>query len=373
MVALGVEEELQVIDRATGALVSHRAGPVAGEAGFAGGITAELHQCAIETQSPVCATPCEVVRHLALLRGIAAARCQAQDQRIVAAGLHPFSTWCGQRLNRSPHYDALVDEYQQVARGALSFGLHIHLGMADDVQRVRVLNGLRPVLPVLLALSASAPFHEGVDTGLASWRHSLLDRYPRMGTPEAWPSPQAYWDHLRRLRQAGRVGPDAGMWEDARLHHRYPTVEVRICDQVPSLDRVWLMVALLQCEAIRLIEGGPDPDAPQLPSALINENRWLARRYGMSALLVDWEGEATLPVAAWLERWLAAVWPIARRLGIAQRLELGVARAIAEGDFASRQRQLQRACSSWAGFMSSLADLSLPDLPLPSRGRRRVA
>lgn len=343
IVTLGIEEELQVVD-AAGALAAHdfdRGGREVPDR--EGSSSREIHRCVIEVKTRVCSSPDQAVRALAVMRAVAARRAALQGQRVLAAALHPFSRWPEQALHDEPgvhpHYAHLLDEYGEVARAALTYGLHVHLGVSRPQWRMPVMNALRTWLPEVLALSASGPFFEGRDTGLQSWRHSQLDRYPRMGIPEVWPNEEAYWAHVHRLRRVGSIEPDQGLWEDLRLHHRYGTLEVRVCDATPSLDRVWLIVALLQAEVTtleaELAQGRP---LHPVPRSLLEDSKWRARRRGLAATVVDWATEREQPVRQRLAHWLARVHPAAQRLGFATRLAHAMEAALAEGSSADQQR-----------------------------------
>jgi carboxylate-amine ligase len=376
IVSLGVEDELQVVDAQTGALVPFDV-ESAGQPDGPGSITCEIHKCTVELQTPVCVSPDAIATSLSSLRRFARKHTASHGQNVLAAGLHPFSPWQSQAVyedaERYPTYAYLLHEYGEVARSALSFGLHVHLGLPDAKLRIPVMNALRSILPEVLALSVNAPFHEGRDTGLASWRHSVLGRYPRMGIPDIWPDEQTYFDHIDRLRRLGSIRPNQGMWDDLRLHHRYGTLEVRICDAVTSLERIWLIVALLQCEATILAEeaareglGVPEP------SVWIEENKWRARRYGLGASLVDCRRDEAVPTPVRYDRWLARLFPAAKKLGLWPRIELAVAATLSEGSEADRQRLWQSEGGSFESLVKSLVDASAePWIMHPSIGRTR--
>ena len=255
-----------------------------------------------------------------------------------------------------PKYGRLLIEYGDVARGALSFGLHVHLGLPEAAARMPVMNHLRERLPHVMALSASSPFCEGRDTGLDSWRASLLGRYPRTGIPDAWPDEASYLAHLARLRRTGGVEPDRGLWEDLRLHHRYSTLEVRIADAHPSLARVGLIVALLQAEAATLLTewragrlGSPEP------RALIEEYKWRARRRSLSTCFVDWRTDRERAVSELLDEWVARLRPAAQVLGYGHRLKKALHAALAEGTSADHQRRWRASGLDGNGIALALA------------------
>lgn len=379
IVTLGVEEELQVVDARTRALTAHDI-PLRklDLTDGGGGIGCEIHRCAIELQTPICSHADDVAVSLSVMRGIARKQAEEKGQAVFAAGLHPFSAWKQQALNddkdRYPHYAHLLNEYGDIARSAMSFGLHIHLGLPEAKLRMPVMNALRAVLPEVLALSASSPFHEGRDTGLACWRHSVLGQYPRMGIPETWPSEEAYFAHIARLRRVGSLEADQGMWDDLRLHHRYGTLEVRICDAVHSLERVWLITALLQCEAMTLAEEARRGRLREpMPRAFIVENKWRARRYGMNASLVDWQRDEAVPASERYGRWVARLLPAAMELGIWPRLELAVARALSQGSAADQQRTWHKESNSFESLVEILSDATAEPWTPPSRTTHRDA
>lgn len=313
-ITLGAEEELQVVDRQSGELVDHDKSDDGQEVRQGGTLTGEIHRCVIETQSVVCSDVSSLMQAMAGLRLRAFEQARPQGQTLVAAGVHPFSSWQHQRLydcpTQHPHYAHLLHEYQDVARGALSFGLHLHLGLNDSPFKMHVMNGLREVLPEVLALSASAPFFEGRDTGLCSWRHSLLGRYPRMGIPEVWRTEDDYWDHLQALRNTRCVEMHHGMWEDMRLHHVYRTIEVRIADSTPCLTRVRLMACLLQAQALMLHwEAEQGVERSFWSKACVEENKWRVRRHGMQAKVIDWNRHLEISMPERLARWVEQLQP----------------------------------------------------------------
>lgn len=344
-VTLGVEDELQVVDARSFALApfdverANKALPTG-----IGSFACELHKCTVELQTPICRMPDEIAASLSFLRAAAREQTASDGKCVLAAGLHPFSTWQSQPVHDDPAlystYAYLLGEYADLARSGVSFGLHVHLGLPDAKLRMPVMNALRSRLPDVLALSVNAPFHEGRDTGLASWRHSLLGRYPRMGIPDVWPDEQAYFEHIKRLRRWGSIRPNQGMWDDLRLHDRYGTLEVRICDAVHSIERVWLIAALLQCEATVLMDEAtrgilPEPE----PRVWIEENKWRVRRHGLNASLVDWPNDDVISTPTRFDRWLARIAPIAKTLDLWPRIERALTDALAEGTSADQQRR----------------------------------
>ena len=235
----------------------------------------------------------------------------------------------------------------------------MHLGVERSDLRVAVLNGLREVLPWVLALSVSSPFYESRDTGIASWRHAILDRMPRMGICEPLANERAHWDHVSRLRATNCLSPDMNVWGDIRLHHRYPTIEVRILDVMPRLSRNWLVATLLQLEAQKLAEEASAGETlTPLPRELINENKWRVRRKGLEAQIVDWRSDREMPVQDKLLAWLDSLQPYAKAQGLQRRLEGQLLQALSEGDSSTEQRAVYRG-AGYRGVLERLAEQTL--------------
>jgi len=357
MVTLGLEEEVQVVD-AHGELTPHDfTGELAGQAGE-GAMDREIHRCVIELKTRICHSVPDLVAVLSGLRQQARRRAAQQGQQLLIAGLHPTARWQEQAMHLGPafpHYTALVAEYQDISRSAFSFGMHLHLGFEPGAPRMAIMNRLRHVLPEALALSASSPFFEGRDTGLQSWRHSLLDRYPRMGTPDVWASEDAYAAHVERLRRTGCINADQGLWQDLRLHHRYGTLEIRIMDTHPELARIGLIATLLKWEAETLeIELRHGRAGPPWDRACIDENKWRARRHGLAARWIDWDREEVLDTATRFERWWSRIAPRAAHAAERQYWERELADALAEGTLADRLRARVQIDERWSSTLAWL-------------------
>lgn len=342
VITLGVEEELQVVSD-DGELAAHDMARGQREhPDRMGTSSSEVHQCALEIQTPVCATPDEAVRSLRAMRAVAADRAQGQGHRVLSAAVHPFSRWADQAMNSDPeafpHYSRLLQEYGDISRSTVSFGMHVHLAPTRPEFRMPVMNRLRNVLPDVMALTANAPFFQGRDTGLQSWRHSLLGRYPRMGIPDIWESEDLYWSYVERLRTAGSMDAGMGLWEDIRIHHKYGTLEVRIADAVHSLDRVWLVVALLQAEVATLeVELAAGVAPKPIPRPLLEDSKWRARRRGTRAEMFDWASDKAMGFEERMGRWLRRLAPAATRLGFKDRLGSEMFTALQEGTPADQQ------------------------------------
>jgi glutamate---cysteine ligase / carboxylate-amine ligase len=250
-----------------------------------------------------------------------------------ATGTHPWADWKEQRIIDTPHYRRNDQLLRYVVWRNNSFGLHVHVGIRGADRAIAVHDGLRSLLPDLLALSASSPFVEGVDSGLHSARTQIFTRFfPRCGVPDVYGDWDTYERYVRFLYETGSVTEHTQLWWSVRPHLAFPTVEIRICDGQPELAEAQALAAFAVSLAARIArahdEGEPLPDVPY---RLIEENTWRAIRWGLSGELIDFERGESVPARARLERLLEWVAPVANEIGAAPFL------AVPERNAAERQ------------------------------------
>ncbi len=241
-----------------------------------------------------------------------------------ATGTHPWANWKDQRIIDTPHYRLNDQILRYVVWKNTSFGIHVHVGINGADRALRVTSALRNWLPELLAVSASSPFAEGVETGLHSTRTQVFTRFfPRCGVPDSFDSWDDYERYVRFLYDTGSVTEHTQLWWSVRPHLAFPTVEIRICDGQPDLAESQSLSALcvaLTARVARAIDEG-EPIVQQ-PHRLIEENMWRAIRYGLSGDLIDLERGDVLPARARVERLIEWVLPVAAEIGAAEWLRL---------------------------------------------------
>jgi carboxylate-amine ligase len=284
---VGVEEEYQLVDAATGALRSRARYVISGD--WAGELKPEMQEHTIEVGTGVWRGSHGVRDDLARLRFMAAVAAEAEGMRIVAAGAHPFSPAGGHPFSDGPVYQELREKYRALADEQAIFGMHVHVGVPEWMDRVRVANVARLYLPYLLALTASSPWYGGADTGYASYRSLIWRRWPRSGPPPRLEGAEEMEKLLDWLRETGCIdGPGRVYW-DLRPHHKYPTVEFRVTDVTPRLEDAVAAAALARAIVAGVVDGTlvePDHSLP-MTQALLGENAWRASRDGTEAEFVD--------------------------------------------------------------------------------------
>jgi carboxylate-amine ligase len=248
---------------------------------------------------------------------------------LAATGTHPWSPWQEQRIIDTPHYRRNDEILRYVVWRNNSFGLHVHVAINGPDRAVAVCNGLRNFLPELLALSASSPFVENMNTGLHSARSQIFTRpFPRCGIPDSYDGWDGFERYVRFLYDTGSITEHTQLWWSVRPHLAFPTVEIRICDAQPDLAEARSLAALCYALAARIARALDDAEpVPDFPHRLIEENLWRAIRYGLSGELIDLATGDVRPARAHLERLVEWVLPVAEELGCAAHLAIPAANA----------------------------------------------
>ncbi len=253
-----------------------------------------------------------------------------------ASGTHPWSDYRAQQIIDTEHYHRVQEGLQYVAWRNNTFSMHVHVGVRGADRAVLVCDRLRPVLPSLLAISASSPFLDGRDSGLHSARSQIFTRsFPRCGIPDAFGSWRAFAEYVEFLIRTRSIVEFTQVWWSVRPHLAFGTVEVRICDaQTTATESDALAGLIVACvaQAARDIDDGVKSD--ELPGRLIEENLWRAIRFGLDGELLDLRSGDPYPAREAIDRLLSWTEPVRADLGI----ELEFSRANA----AQRQRALLR-------------------------------
>ncbi|HEY3132792.1 MAG TPA: carboxylate-amine ligase [Acidobacteriota bacterium] len=294
---LGIEEEFQIVDPATGELRSSikemldRGRELLGDS-----IKPELHQSMIEVGTKVCENIEQARAEVFRLRAGVARLAEEKGLKIMAASTHPFSHWLEQTITEHERYINLVQEVQVLARSLLVFGLHIHVGLPDRERAVHIMNAARYFLPHLLALSVNSPFWCGINTGLKSYRSKVFGKFPRTGIPDYFNSWNEYTSYLDLLVKTHCVDDGKKIWWDLRPHPYFETLEFRVCD-IPTRPQETVALAALAQAIVAKLDKLIDSNLGfrLYRGALINENKWRAIRYGLDGKLIDFGKQKEVP------------------------------------------------------------------------------
>ncbi|HEY9441615.1 MAG TPA: carboxylate-amine ligase [Gemmatimonadales bacterium] len=293
---LGIEEEYQIIDPETRELRSYITEILSGDHLVLGEVKPELHQSMVEIGTKVCSTPAEVRAELVRLRRHVMELAGKKGLVIAAAGTHPFSSWLTQEITPLERYMGVRQDLADLAQQLLIFGTHVHIGIEDRDFLIDAMNVARYFVPHVLTLSTSSPFWMGRETGLKSYRSIIFRNFPRTGIPPVLESGTAYAALVDTLVRTGCVPNASKIWWDVRPNHSYPTLEFRVCDVCTRVDEAVCVAAILQAIVAKLWKLRRDNMTFRVyPTALIEENKWRAVRYGLDGRLVDLGKDQELP------------------------------------------------------------------------------
>jgi len=321
---IGVEEEYLLVDQETRDLAADPPAKMLAEIErrLTGQVSPEFLRAQIEVETRVCGSMAEVREDLSHLRRTVADVANGYGFAPIAAATHPFASWRDQKQTDKERYNVLAKDLQDVARRLLICGQHVHVAIDDDDLRIDLMNQIPYFLPHLLALSTSSPFWHGVDTGLMSYRLTVFDGLPRTGLPDQFDSYGEYQRLIGQLTGAGLISDATMIWWDIRPSARYPTLEMRMTDVCTRLEDSMTVTALYVCIISMLHRLRRDNKRWRIyPRSLLDENRWLAQRFGVTGQLVDFGLGRMVDYADLLEELIELVHEDAERLGCVAEVE----------------------------------------------------
>jgi YbdK family carboxylate-amine ligase len=327
----------------------------------------ELLQSTVEVITGVCTTVEEAKRDLAGTVAEVRAAAARRGLGLMCAGTHPITDWQTQQISPKERYLQLVEKMQWLARRLQIFGVHVHVGVRAPEKAIPIVNALTQYVPHFLALSASSPYWVGCDTGLASARSKVFEGMPTAGLPYQLSGWDRFEEYMETLISTHAIESVREVWWDIRPHPDFGTVELRICDGLPTLDEIGAVAALSQCLVEQFdtqLDRGYTLPVPA--SWVLRENKWRAARYGLDADIVVDDKGTVRPVRQAIADLVEELGSTARRLGCEAELA-DVERVLAVGASYQRQRAVAAAHD---GDLTAVVDSLLAELRdgLPSSG-----
>jgi glutamate---cysteine ligase / carboxylate-amine ligase len=350
--ALGVEEEVMLLDPSRWSLaqsgdrvlatLSHQLSPYA---------SPETHAAVVGIATAIHPDVDGVAAELSLLRARLRRELNSIGLTAAAAGTHPKTVSSETMVSGTARKRLVGRSMRALAWREPTMALHVHVGVPDPEDAVRVLNGLRRDIPILLALSANSPFSQGRDGGFASTRTVIFGAFPRTGLPRQFVDYPDYVGALDELVVSKAVPDPSFVWWDIRLQPALGTVEVRVMDAQSTVREVAPLLALIQSLARLELDGDRPPVAPS--ADVLDENRFLAARDGMEAELIDPTTRRLTPARELLDVLLADCRPHALELGCADALDR--VRRLGAANGADRQRGFAACHARLEDLVASLA------------------
>jgi len=346
----GIEEEYHLVDTNTRDLaVAPKALLEALEEDIGSQVSSEFLRSQVEIDTKPLNSFKAARDELSRLRQIVVRGAYQHGLAPIASGTHPFAQPDETETTDKERYRELDRDLAGAIRGLSACGMHVHAGIEDEDLRIDLMNQVRYFLPHLLTLSTSSPFWRGLDTGLKSYRATVLRRLPRSGIPGLFASWAEYQRTLTVLVDAGIIEDGSKIWWDLRPSARFPTLEMRICDVCPRIDDTLTIAATYLC-ILRMLWRRKKSNLKwrTYPISLIEENRWRAQRYGVSGDLLDLSIASLVPFAELIEELCELIAEDAMALDCEGEVA-NLRRIVGEGTSADRQLQTWRAALGKGG------------------------
>ncbi|MBV8803228.1 MAG: glutamate--cysteine ligase [Gammaproteobacteria bacterium] len=294
---IGVELELQLINLQNFNLVMEAKDFLRrlSNRSCSGEIKPEITQAMIEINSSVHTTYSDLLFELRTIRNIIADEAYKTHIGVCGGGAHPFQKWQNQRIFHTERFSEVSEQYGYLAKQFTVFGQHIHIGCPNGDDALYLCHALARYLPQFIALSASSPFYQGIDTSFDCSRLTVISAFPLSGTPPwllTWDEFNIYYEKMLGL---GVVKKMKDFYWDIRPKPDYGTVELRICDTPLTIGKAADLAAFAQLLIYWLLEARPVLSREIYLTYLMN--RFRASRYGLNAIIVDPIKKLTIPLA----------------------------------------------------------------------------
>ncbi len=342
---LGAEIELQIIDPQSFNLAS-RAEEIFKKAQGLERIKPELYLSTVEINTDKCENVHEVEEdlreyydHIERIGG-------ELEVKFATTGCHPFARYDNAEITPSPRYNDMIDRNQWLLRRQTVYGLHVHIGMKSGDDCIRFNNFFAGFTAHLLALSASSPFWQGRDTGLASCRPTTFEALPTAGQPYNVRNWREFESLYYTLKKCDSIRSLKDLWWDLRPSPNYGTLEIRVCDGPATLDEALAITAYIHLLAHWFRDNGSWLEQVPPPSHWqLRENKWRVMRHGLEARLVKSLDGDTKMVRDDIGEWLEKLAPYIEKLGYGKYVET-IRNIMSNGNSSARQRAIYEKTAS---------------------------
>jgi carboxylate-amine ligase len=354
-IRVGVEEEFHIVDLRTRRLAA--SADLLLEALPQDRFTPELMRSTVESNSAPFLALEDLARDLCALRGQVIRQADEVGLGINAAGSAPLVETGEPKVSPEPRYEQMLSDYQQLTREQLICGTHVHAECTDRDLAVIVAHRLTPWLPPLLALSASSPYWDGDDTGYASYRSLVWQRWPTAGPIARYGSAAEYEEMIGELIRSEVISDPAMIYFDIRPSQHVPTVELRICDSCPRVEDIVLIAGLFRALVARECEAVRQGVEREVHLEAVRAATWQAARSGLEGELIDPVGGVPRAAPVVIRRLVEGLRPQLEESADWELVSGLAEEALARGSSAERQRR----AFARRGRLADVVDLLLAE------------
>jgi carboxylate-amine ligase len=354
---MGVELELQLIDRRTGDLTRGASDLIAlvTRKPFPGDVKPEITESMLEISTSVQHAFGPTLDQLTAMRDALVVGADRLDLEIAGGGTHPFQRWYDRQIYDRPRFRHVAGLYGYLAKQFTVFGQHVHIGCENGTRALWLLHRLSSYIPQFIALAASSPYFQGVDTAYDCSRLNSVYAFPLSGRAPFLTEWADFERFFAKLKALGVVESMKDFYWDIRPKPEYGTIEVRVFDTPLTVERAAVLAAYVQVICRMLLEH-PEPPASEDIYVTYNYNRFQACRFGLEGQLIDGATGAVRPVHQEVLATLDQVRPFARELGAVDAMDEIERLVRSDGNHARWQRETYQSHHSMAELVLRSAE-----------------
>src|SRR5690242_8289023 len=251
-----------------------------------GELKPEITQSMVEINTSVHEQYAPLLDELRATRDVLASHARKMNVAISGGGTHPFQKWSDRKIYPTERFLSVSEKYGFLAKQFTVFGQHVHIGCASADDAIYLNHALIRYVPHFIALAASSPFYQGVDTAFDSSRLSIVNTFPLAGTMPLVADWRAFTDYFETMQGFGIVKSMKDFYWDVRPKPEFGTVEIRVLDTPLTVDRAAQIAAYAQALSRMLWADRVDWIKPEL-YLVHGYNRFQAARHGFAGMLVD--------------------------------------------------------------------------------------
>jgi glutamate---cysteine ligase / carboxylate-amine ligase len=357
LLTVGVELELQLVDRRTGDLTRGASDLIAlvSKKPFPGEIKPEITESMLEISTSVHRAFAPLMAELIAMRDTLVAGADRLDIEVAGGGAHPFQRWYDRQIYDRPRFRHVAGLYGYLAKQFTVFGQHVHVGCENGTQALWLLHRLSTYIPQFIALAAASPYFQGVDTSYDCSRLNSVYAFPLSGRAPFltdWPAFERFFGKLKAL---GVVQSMKDFYWDIRPKPEFGTIEVRVFDTPLTVERAAVLAAYVQAICRMLLDNPVQPESEDI-YLTYNYNRFQACRFGLEGQVIDSATGASRALHQEVLTTLERCRPFARELESTQALDEIERWVRAEGNDARWQRETFQRRHSMSELLLESAD-----------------
>jgi carboxylate-amine ligase len=339
---LGVELELQLLDTHDFDLTPRAEDLLRELAGHSGAwdVKPEITRSMIEIGTSIQRAFAPLRDELHDLRNQMARAARKLNIAISGGGTHAYQHWSAQQIFPTERFHYISELYGYLAKQFTVFGQHVHVGVANGDEALWLLHALSRYVPHFIALAASSPYVQGVDTGFHSARLNSVFAFPLSGRAPFVLTWDAFGQFFDKMTHTGVVQSMKDFYWDIRPKPEFGTIELRVCDTPLQVDKAAALACYLQSLCRHLREERPFEPAED-DYLVYTFNRFQACRFGLEGEIVDPKTNQRSKLRDDIIRTLARIEPHALDLQALDACNL-IRESLTEGNDASWLRALRR-------------------------------